>query len=125
MRFAPVTEVGSHLHKLAIPHTWPGTRYPARMSDAARTLYLVCYDIACPKRWRQVYRYLLGFRVGGQKSFLECWLTEAELREVRRTLTESIDPGEDRVHIFQLDPRMALEGLGRASAPVTSPVFIL
>jgi CRISPR-associated protein Cas2 len=68
-----------------------------------------------------VHRYLLGFKVGGQKSFFECWFTPAELREARRALADLIDPVEDRVHIFQLDPRMKMEGLGIAVPP--TPTF--
>lgn len=94
------------------------------MSDAARTLFLVCYDICNPKRLHRVHKYLLGYRVGGQKSFFECWLTAAELREVRRTLEQLLEPDEDRAHIFQLDPRMKSEGLGLATQPVTD-VFII
>ena len=77
------------------------------MSDAARTLYLVCYDICEPKRLQRVHRYLIGYKVGGQKSFFECWLTPSELLEVRETLAERLDLSADRAHIFQLDPRMA------------------
>lgn len=95
------------------------------MSDAARTLFLVCYDVSCPKRLYQVRKYLLAFKVGGQKSFFECWLTPAELREVRKTLNELLDPDEDRAHIFQLDPRMARDFLGRATQPVTSVFMII
>lgn len=95
------------------------------MSDDSRSLYLVCYDVCSPKRLRRVYKFLLGYRVGGQKSFFECWLTPADLRQVRTTLAELIDHGEDRVHFFQLDPRMKREGLGLASQPVTNPVMIL
>ena len=94
------------------------------MSDAARTLFLVCYDISCPKRLDRVHRFLLGFKVGGQKSFFECWLTAAELRDVRRTLGELINPTEDRAHIFQLDPRMQNQGLGLAKQPATA-VFLI
>lgn len=95
------------------------------MSDAARTLFLVCYDICNPKRLYRVHKYLLGYRVGGQKSFFECWLTAAELREVRRTLEELLEPAEDRAHIFQLDPRMKTEGLGLATQPVTDLFLIV
>lgn len=93
-------------------------------SDPARTLYLVCYDVCCPKRLRRVYKYLLGYRVGGQKSFFECWLTPAELRAVQSMLSQLIDLDEDRVHIFQLDPRMECDRLGLAKAPATE-VFLL
>ena len=95
------------------------------MSDAARTLFLVCYDVSCPKRLYRVHRYLLGFKVGGQKSFYECWLTAAELAAVRRTLEALLDPAEDRAHIFQLDARMKTEGLGRATRPVTDLFMIV
>lgn len=94
------------------------------MSDAARTLFLVCYDISCPKRLYRVHRFLLGYKVGGQKSFFECWLTAAELRDVRRTLEELMNPTEDRAHIFQLDPRMQNQGLGLAKQPATA-VFLI
>lgn len=95
------------------------------MSDAARTLFLVCYDICNPKRLHRVHKYLLGYRVGGQKSFFECWLTPAELREVRRTLEQLLEAEEDRAHIFQLDPRMKIEGLGLATQPVTNVFMVV
>ena len=100
-------------------------RYIGRMNDAARKLFLVCYDICSPKRLYRVHKYLLGYRVGGQKSFFECWLTPTELREVRRTLETMLDTTEDRAHIFQLDPRMKNEGLGLAAAPVTDVFMIV
>ena len=87
------------------------------MIDAARTLFLVCYDISCTKRLYRAHRFLLGYKVGGQKSFYECWLTAAELREVHRRLEELIDPVEDRAHIFQLDPRMKSEALQDCRKP--------
>ena len=100
-------------------------RYIHYMSDAARTLFLVCYDICSPQRLYRVRKYLLGYRVGGQKSFFECWLTPAELREVRQTLETMLEPEEDRAHIFQLDPRMKSDGLGLASLTVTDVFMIV
>ncbi len=91
-----------------------------------RTLYIVCYDICSPRRLQRVHRYLQGFRVGGQKSFFECWLTPPELRSVRNTLNELIENESDRVHILQIDPRMQPQCLGRASTkPLNSPFFVL
>lgn len=71
-----------------------------------------------------MHRFLQGYKVGGQKSFFECWLSPAELREVRRKLAELLDSAVDRAHIFQLDPRMKNEGLGLAEIPGT-PVFMI
>ena len=95
------------------------------MQDTSRILFLICYDICDPKRLYRVHRFLLGYRVGGQKSFFECWLTPAELRQVRKALDEMLEPTEDRAHIFQLDPRMKNEGLGRATLPVTDVFMIV
>lgn len=95
--------------------------------DIHRTLYLVCYDVSCPRRLYRVHKYLLGFRVGGQKSFFECWFTRGELRTARRDLEALIEPAEDRVHVFQLDPRMRMDGLGLAvpPAPTSAPFLVL
>lgn len=91
-----------------------------------RTLYLVCYDICDHRRLYRVHRYLQGYKVGGQKSFFECWLTPPELKEVERTLDDLMVETEDRVHIFQLDPRMAAECHGMASSkPLNTPFMIL
>lgn len=102
----------------------PAPFYPLRMLDTARTLYLVCYDIASQKRLYQVHKFLLGYKVGGQKSFFECWLTAGELRDVRRGLSERLDTDEDRAHIFQLDPRQQISCLGRA-LPVNRSSFMI
>lgn len=95
------------------------------MNEVVRTLYLVCYDIAKPRRLYRVHRLLLAYRVGGQKSFFECWMTAAELRMVQTALGELIDPEADRVHIFQLDPRLPTDRLGLATAPATDVVLIV
>ncbi len=90
----------------------------------ARSLYLVAYDISDHRRLAQVHRFLLGYKVGGQKSFYECWLTDAERRFVLEELAEMIDPLEDRVHVFQLDPRMTPKCFGVAR-PIQSTTFTI
>lgn len=90
-----------------------------------RSLYLVCYDISEPATLQRVHRYLLGYRIGGQKSFYECWLTPAELRLVEADLGEMIDVQSDRVHIFQLDPRMRPTLLGVAQLAQCKPFLVL
>lgn len=71
-----------------------------------RTLYLVAYDVCNPRRLHKVCRYLTGFKVSGQKSVFEIWVTPAELTEIRVGLDALMDMTEDRLHIFALDPRM-------------------
>lgn len=90
-----------------------------------RATYLVCYDVACPRRLRRVHQFLLGFKVGGQKSFFECWLTQQELRNVKENLAELIDQVDDRVHIFQLDPRMKPDCFGTGTTMMLDKPFII
>lgn len=95
------------------------------MLDTARSLYIVCYDVANPKRLQSVHQFLLGYKVGGQKSSFECWLTTGELNTVRRGLAERMDTQDDRAHIFQLDPRQHIECLGTAQTVGQSAFMIL
>lgn len=119
-----LAQITGRAGKLATPDRRFAPAYRGDMSDAARTLFLVCYDVCDNKLRRRVQKYLMAYKVGGQKSFFECWLTAADLRDVRRTLAELLDPSEDRAHLFQLDPRMRRDMLGRATEPVTD-VFLI
>jgi CRISPR-associated protein Cas2 len=83
-----------------------------RYASPMRTQYLVAYDVSNPRRLRKVCRYLTGFKVGGQKSVFEIWVTPAELEQIRAELDSLIDAEEDRLHIFALDPRMKPHCLG-------------
>ena len=85
----------------------------------SRDLYLVAYDVRDPRRLRRVCRYLTGFKVGGQKSVYECWVTPAELRAIRNELETLMHADEDRLHIVALDPRMRTRcyGVARSFAP--------
>ena len=95
------------------------------MKNTSRSIYLVCYDVSSPRRLNRVRKFLTAFRVGGQKSFFECWMTPAELREVEQGLKALIDPETDRAHLFQLDPRMKPEFLGCARPSVTDVFMIV
>lgn len=81
----------------------------------SRSLYLVAYDVCNPRRLRKVCKYLTGFKVGGQKSVYECWVTPAELRTMRGELEDLMDRTEDRLHIVALDPRMQTRCFGVAT----------
>lgn len=91
----------------------------------ARSLYLACYDIADPKRLRRVCRLLQGYRVEGQLSAYECWLSASELHYVKSTLLQLIDTTEDRIHLFRLDPRMSVQCYGQAKHFCGGPFLIV
>jgi len=74
--------------------------------DTRRTLYLVAYDICGPRRLQRISRYLTGYKVGGQKSVYELWVTAAELAAIRAELETLMQLDEDRLHILALDVRM-------------------
>lgn len=82
----------------------------------ARTLHLIAYDVGNPRRLQRVCRYLTGYKVGGQKSVFEVWVTPAELQQIERHLEELMQPDEDRLHIVALDPRMQPRCLGQAQS---------
>jgi len=80
-----------------------------------RTPYLVAYDISNPKRLVHACRYFKNWRVAGQKSVPEIWITPAELQTIRVDLGQLIDPDSDRIQIIALDPRMIPLCLGQAA----------
>lgn len=81
-----------------------------------RTLYLVAYDIVHPRRLARVCRYFKSYRVAGQKSVPEIWVTPAELARIQGDLRQMIDPGQDRLHLIALDPRMKPRCIGLANS---------
>ena len=89
-----------------------------------RHLYLVSYDIANTKRLYRVHKTIKEYAVGGQNSCYECWMTHAEINTLEQHLRELMDAHEDRIHIFQLDPRMNTELIGRAQ-PARTDIFML
>ena len=90
-----------------------------------RCLYLVCYDIASPKRLRKVHRCIKSYAIGGQKSFYECWLTASEQQSLKEDLFALLNEAEDRVHFFQLDPRLEPLFFGKASRQSFHPFMIV
>ena len=79
-----------------------------------RTLYLVAYDVCDPRRLARVGRYFHSYRVAGQKSVPEIWVTPAELQHIRHDMDRLLDMGQDRLQLIALDPRMRRRCLGKA-----------
>jgi len=72
----------------------------------SRRVYLVAYDVACPRRLARTLAAVKPWRMAGQKSVAECFLSTAERDRLAARLAGLIQPAEDRLHILRLDPRM-------------------
>ena len=79
----------------------------------SRHLFLVCYDICDDTRLRHVREQLSAWRVQGQKSAFECWLTPAEYQQVKQKLESLIDDHVDLLHIIRLDPSQPIYRIGK------------
>lgn len=77
-----------------------------------RHKYLIAYDVCQPSRLYRVYKYLTGYKVGGQKSVFEILATVVELKHIHAELVQLMNAEEDRLHIIRLDPRMKPRCLG-------------
>lgn len=90
-----------------------------------RTLYLIAYDITNDRRLNRVRQFLKGYSTGGQKSVYECFLTDGELRYVKKKIERLIREDEDRVHIFTMDGRSRTHALGIAVQPKDPEYFYI
>lgn len=90
-----------------------------------RILYLIAYDISNDKRLNRVRQFLKGYSTGGQKSVYECFLTDGELKYVKKKLDRLINEEEDRVHIFTMDGRSRTHTLGIGVQPRDPEYFYI
>ena len=64
--------------------------------------YLVCYDIAEPKRLAKVYKFIKGQGIHLQYSVFHCSLTWQQLLQLEEKISWLIDEEEDDVRIYPL-----------------------
>ncbi len=88
-----------------------------------RTLYIAAYDVSDARRLREALKVLKGFASGRQKSVFECFLSEAERRDLLAAVRGVLDAVEDRFFLIRLDPRGKVRTLGKAVRPVDPPWF--
>lgn len=84
-----------------------------------KTRYIVSYDIADPKRLRQVHKTMLGYGEPLQYSVFCCDLTAAARTMLIADLSELIDHREDQIMLIDIGPaegrgRQSIETVGRA-----------
>lgn len=64
--------------------------------------YLVCYDIAKPRRLQRVYKLMKSWGIHLQYSVFHCRLTWLELQELKGKLNDLIHEEQDDVRIYPL-----------------------
>lgn len=79
-----------------------------------RARYLVCYDIADPRRLAKVYRYLKGEAVHVQFSVFLASLTWPELERMKEELARLIEATSDDVRLYPLPSGDVIQPLGVA-----------
>lgn len=83
-----------------------------------RNLFLIAYDVRNPRRLRHVHQVLRDFASGGQKSAFECYLTQAERKELLQRVAQEMDAEEDALLLIRLGAVEAVELLGKAVKPM-------
>lgn len=70
----------------------------------ARRRHLIAYDIADPRRLRQVIKVMEGYGQRLQYSVFLCDLSGVELVRWRRDITEKVRMSEDSIVVIDLGP---------------------
>jgi CRISPR-associated protein Cas2 len=91
---------------------------------AERDLWIAAYDVRDPRRLRLALRVLKAYSTGGQRSVFECFLTEAERKQLLAEIREVLAP-EDSFLLVMLDPRAPVRTLGIAVPPADPPFFYI
>lgn len=71
---------------------------------AKQRVYLVCYDIVEPRRWKKCYKLLHGYGERIQYSIFKCSLSDKQLAELRWKLVRELNAEEDRLFITPIHP---------------------
>ncbi len=81
-------------------------------------IYLVTYDIACPKRWRKVFKIMKGYGEWLQLSVFQCRLDKIQYLLMTDRLEELMDRSEDHILIVDIGSSdrvdMKVTSLGKA-----------
>lgn len=95
-----------------------------------RSTYLVCYDIADPKRLRRVFQICRNYGTHLQYSVFECDLTLQERIELESELSREIHQDEDQVLFVDLGPvegrgNRVIVSLGIPYSKFDSPCYVV
>ena len=95
-----------------------------------RNSYIVCYDIADPKRLRQVFKTMRAWGDHLQFSVFECQLTRMDAVRLRAELAEIVHHDEDQVLFIDLGPGegrgdRVITALGKPYVSVDAPLIVV
>ncbi|NDP59538.1 MAG: CRISPR-associated endonuclease Cas2 [Oxalobacteraceae bacterium] len=90
----------------------------------SRSLYVIAYDIHNNKTRRQVATLLATWRVGGQHSLAECWLSQTELSALWQRMTKLLDQKTDRLLVLRQDQRSHDRVLGQGRIYAGQPFIV-
>jgi CRISPR-associated protein Cas2 len=92
-------------------------------------VYLVCYDIVEPKRWRKVYKTMKGYGEWLQLSVFQCRLNREKLLHMKDRLSTLIDAGEDHLVIIDIGPAesvtVRIDSMGKPFVPIERRAVIV
>jgi CRISPR-associated protein Cas2 len=89
-----------------------------RGASRAAGAWLVCYDIADPRRLARVWRAVREFGVPLQYSVFWARLDRTGLDAALRAVASRIDPRADDVRFYPLPENVQITGLGRDVMPL-------
>ena len=91
-------------------------------------LYIVCYDIADPKRLYRVARVCEAFGLRLQDSVYQCWLQPGQLSDLTAKLKVQMDLERDTVRVYPVCGNdcadMRVFGLAQKPRPPESTLLI-
>ena len=95
-----------------------------------RRTYIVCYDIADPKRLRNVFKKMRAWGDHIQFSVFECRLRKLDLVRLRAELSEIIHHDQDQVLFVDLGPTdgrgdRVITALGKPYVNLDAPLIVV
>ncbi len=95
-----------------------------------RRTYIVCYDIADPKRLRNVFKKMRAWGDHLQFSVFECQLRSVDLVRLRADLAEIINHDKDQVLFVDLGPTegrgdRVITALGKPYVHIDAPLIVV
>jgi CRISPR-associated protein Cas2 len=92
-------------------------------------LYIVCYDVADQRRWRQLFKAMHGFGEWVQLSVFQCRLDKRRFIEMEAAIGDLIRHGKDHVLILDLGPadqvKPSVRSLGKPYEPLRREAVIV